>query len=294
MTLPLLHSPIRTAQQLGAVIGQRETIQLEFKSSFWTRRGTGHEHIAEAAKDVAAMANALGGDILIGVAARHSSAIGFAAWTDSGREDHCRELLRDWLHNYLKPASFSPHTSLALVEAPAQSACASVLVVTVPPARQLVAAVADPNQASVRFPIRSLDGTRWADMEEAMLRFTVSSRAAYLALASVLRQGENRVRIVSRYDVIAASRNRATRHRLKVRPVNGAHGLIGELSESMVLFQASPWTRSAEGIHAVIPGGRAQPFPLDFVRAAWRVGDIIHLALVAPLVWEDEDLSFEA
>jgi hypothetical protein len=76
--------------------------------------------------------------------------------------------------------------------------------------------------------------------------------------------------------------------------VNGAHGLIGALTETTFAFRARPWAQSAEGIHAVVPEGNERPIPLEFVRAAWRVGEIIHLALTAPLVWEDEDLTFEA
>lgn len=276
----------------------RETRQLEYKARLWAPAPGSSEpdHMREAAKDVASFANSLGGDIIVGIAARASVAQGFSSWCDAGREDRARENLRDWLKAFLQPASVADHIDAVLVPAPAGAACAQVLVVTVPPSIELVGATWNRADNSVRFPVRSDDGTRWLMMDEAMMQFSLGTRAAFLRLSRCLTGNEDHVRLVSPFETVFTrplAYAAMGRDRVPVPPQSGDHGLIGVLTENHVIFRARPWGWNNQTGAVNIIQGATLAIPLEFVRSAWRVGTLVHLALSATVLWDSQTLVLE-
>lgn len=304
--LPLVHTPIRTAAELARMVAERrsESPQLEFKGLFWKEKnaGTG-DHIREAAKDVAALANGLGGDLILGVQATNSQAMGFSPWCAPGQEDKRREDLRDWLLNYLRPQSFAAHVELVLLPTPSGACCPQALVVTVPPSRDLVGAVVDSAEQSVRYPARAVDGTQWISPEEAMKRYTLGTRARFLAMRQVLDPpaAEHHFRLVSPFLATVADHSAHVEllaqnfaHREPIAAVNGSHGLVGALEDSSFLVRPRPVEIRGTAWSLVIPPGLEFIVPLDLVQTVWCARNkIVQLALSAALIWDGSDFVFE-
>jgi hypothetical protein len=92
---------VRSDLDLAAVVGQSETEELEFKGDTWADG-------EECAKDVAALGNAWGGQILVGVTevGGTSRADGFRDWLGAQTEAAAQQQVQQWLEHSLRPRDF--------------------------------------------------------------------------------------------------------------------------------------------------------------------------------------------
>lgn len=176
--------PIRIYNQVQAIIdgGVAEGLHLEFKSGPvpWPDKEDGTTPGLEAAKDVAAFANTLGGTILAGVTESKSGvASGLSPIKNGGR---LRDHLSAWLGQYLEPREVA--STVELQPIPVDGGC--VLAINVPAwAGPPVAVGWTKGEGVMRFPIRREAITSVMSPNEVFGRAEAASRRTFLQLQAL-------------------------------------------------------------------------------------------------------------
>jgi hypothetical protein len=274
-----LHKPIKTTAEVSRLIDSHEieNDQLDFKEDFW-KKGQ------EAAKDAAAFANRLGGDIIIGVVEENDRATG---WANLSMDEITQRepSVRQWFDRYLKPRELVPSIDTIRIEAPDPNYGA--LVVSIPPSTQL-AAVEDggPDASRFWFPIRTRRDTRILVYEQIMPQ--LANRTGYLKLANLWSGARHPVRFSSPVLVkIREDREDLVQFLGK----NRWHGYLESLSSEIMVANLDSSRRVVR-----VPE-QAVTIPLDFVRTAWLESEqnkMIHIALSVKLVWRDGFWNLES
>jgi hypothetical protein len=151
---------------------KKESQHLDFKREWW-HGGRGEAPGEEAAKDVAALANAEGGDIIVGAAERPGGAFdSFHEWNKPTSPHYKKEPVEEVLKlvsPYLRPRDFVESIRARLVE-PHGAPC-PLLVITIPKSAFLVGcADGSGHEAKVRYPIRTETRTDFIEPGEVLRR----------------------------------------------------------------------------------------------------------------------------
>lgn len=146
--------------------GRKEGQHLDFKREWWFGKNAGEE----AAKDVAALANAEGGDLIVGADEEDTKFKGFHDWNKPGSKVHLEEPVEEILKlisPYLRPRDFVEKVRARMVDV----APFPVLVVTVPKSAFLVGCASGPgHESKIGYPIRTETRTDHIEPGEVMRR----------------------------------------------------------------------------------------------------------------------------
>src|SRR5262245_11624220 len=114
-----LHIPARNPAVVEEYERQHreEDEQLDFKAIVWEKSGTLEKPSLEAAKDVAAFANHLGGDIIIGINDKGDRADGWNPIPNANIPITIRKI-RDWLIKHIRPQEVAELVDIEQVAAP--------------------------------------------------------------------------------------------------------------------------------------------------------------------------------
>src|SRR5216684_2999410 len=295
-----LHRPDPEARIAELVRARKcEDQRLDFKSVFWA--GT-PEWIAkeEAGKDVAAFANAEGGDILVGIKTEKVEgadvAIGFHDAPDLRIADGGDRgvQLKDWLRGRITPREMVETVDTGLLQVHDESGrMHDVLVVSVAawPHGPVAALKGERQEVGGKdpayfFPVRRGEHTRCLTFEEIM-RFTEGSlRSKYLRLLELY--GKEQIFSLASPVMVDDGRVYA--------PFDSAgkyHGVIEAVSSDAVTLAmngTSPLTTSQE-----VPFDRKLSVSLELITAAWRDPEEprrLGLALSATVVWNGNRWTF--
>lgn len=161
----------------------RESESLEFKGPFWKNEAK-RPATEEAGKDVAAFANALGGDILVGVVDGGGHA---ARFSDEPLPANARKELDDLLQVSLSPVSVMNTIKVEAVDCEDSGGRRrTVLVVSVPPwPHGPVCVRRAEGIRAFSFPYRSGADTRFMEMDEMLARAEAGRRSTYLKLLAL-------------------------------------------------------------------------------------------------------------
>lgn len=160
---PFLHNRVGTTERLAELAAARaeEDQHLEFKPN-----------VSDAAKEVAALANAEGGDLIIGAHTNRDPGTNRDRWASWAQPPHPSEKdLRQALQNGLAPREMADSVDILPLEVVDGTRTVPVLVANVPPWPHGPVAFqsqVDVQQASFRFPIRCDAHTRYLSFEEVM------------------------------------------------------------------------------------------------------------------------------
>jgi hypothetical protein len=288
-----LHQPIRDGAAVAGLVSmaESETIHLEFKGGFWekaqsTCKGCGarsqvdKSDALEAAKDVAGLLNAEGGDIVVGVSAKADRANG---WYGSEPPADADETLRRWLRNYLAPREAADFVEPRILVARDQGDDTEhrVLVVNVAPwpfGPVAVQSDVDPQKrANYTFAVRRGRETTYQSFEEIMRLNDGRRRSAFLRireLAPELASG-GAVPFVLRSAFEGGS------HGVPPRPEGSRYGEITSISQETI-------TLAFEEFGTAIPAAKLIA-PLEVVEAVWKdtpIVNLIALLLTRRLLWD--------
>lgn len=164
-----------------------ETLTLEFKRRWWKPPGAKVDSAErEAAKDVAAMMNASGGCIVIGVGEDEGESRRLTLQDAQLSHDPQQQLQR-WLHRHLRPVAAASYASLRIEKVWVRRATGkesvTLAVVDVRPwPNGPVWVQNDSNGDSWRVPVREGAHTKCLTPEVAMTRFQESNRAVAIKL----------------------------------------------------------------------------------------------------------------
>jgi len=176
-----LHTRALSTSVINGFVNQKraEDEQLDFKHIPW-EKGKG----IEAAKDVAAFANHLGGDLMLGISTKNDCASG---WNPIPNADlvSVEDSIRQALISHLRPQEIAEIVEIAKV--PATKADHSVIVVSVPPFRQLVGVEERASdKLTLQFPIRTGNRTRFLTFDEVMNRSSATTRGSFIRLKDLI------------------------------------------------------------------------------------------------------------
>jgi hypothetical protein len=178
---PLLHTRHLDPSEIKRLVRAREmeTFQLDYKAEI------GHEKTAELAKDMAALANAAGGDLIIGIQEnkKGSRAGSWQLIPDAELKAECQRVTQAL--DLLRPPDFI--TSI-LFEPVGIDPNGSVIVISVPPSPDLVGVQDGGLRARLQFPLRVETHTKYLAYEDVMKRSSASGRAMYLKILDLKRR----------------------------------------------------------------------------------------------------------
>jgi hypothetical protein len=296
-----LHKPVRDGDTVARLIAAKaeENQHLDFKGGFWddkrdrckkcgetsVRASSAAE---EVAKDVAAMANAEGGDLLVGVDDTDDRASGW--WGGGGRAipDDAEETVQLWLRNHIAPREAVDPVEIRRLSAkdPVDGALHSVLVITTPPWPYGPVAVQshlNPQMARYSFPVRRGRDTIFRSVEEIMRLNDGQRRSIYLRLLDLVRSSDSPSKAAFQLRSGMHSRGGAD---LESRPLSSRDGsILNVTTEVLTLSIAS--TARLNGMGSIPQSNLT--VPLEIVLAAWRDPDhpsLVALALISPVVWD--------
>jgi predicted HTH transcriptional regulator len=168
-----LHTPVRDIAIIQAWINRSEpeSDRLDFKRQPWDRKEG-----EEAMKDITALANNLGGNIILGVSDEGDCASGWSLIPDSDIPI-IRSRISNWLTDLIHPRNFAELVDVAVIKS--YQPGFSVIIVSVPPYAQLVGFE---KGKLLGFSIRTDQKTRWLTFEEVMHRSAISTRVMYIKL----------------------------------------------------------------------------------------------------------------
>lgn len=171
-----------------------ESETLEFKGEFWSNQKKDSQNPKritsfgreEAGKDVAALANGAGGDIILGIT--EDPATGRAAqFSSASFPKDVHQDLMSFLHASVVPPEMSNTVEVAAVDVTAPAGPTRVYVVSVPPWPHGPVAVRRAEGIdALSFPYRCGRHTRFMNLDEVMSRYEASNRTAYLKLRSFM------------------------------------------------------------------------------------------------------------
>jgi hypothetical protein len=291
-----LHKPARSPAVVEEYERQHreEDEHLDFKAIAWKKGES-----LEAAKDVAAFANHLGGDIIIGINDKGDRADG---WNPIPNADIPNTIsnIRDWLIKHIRPQAVAEIVDIEPVAAPQSDS--SVLVVSIPPVPQLVGIEErESDILTFQFPIRTGRRTRWLTFDEIMARTSTSTRGTYIKL-KVLADSISTTRTISFTSPVLVVAGDELKDLLKPGRI---HCEIVELTPDVIKVQMNGSENPIQGrkwlpngavvmSNPVIVDARHKlTVPLEFVRAVWKdqkASQLEHLsiALSANIVWNGD------
>ena len=190
-----LHDPVSTPDDVLRLLRDRvpEGLHLDYKAA-WS--GSKPDRQEEAGKDVAAFANAEGGDIIVGIEdGPPGLPLGFS------RRPSLLEAsqVRAWLNNVVVPRDVIAGVRIRPITVNDGTGEHEVLVVSVPPWPDGIVGVRTTkagNQAKGRtmndrisflFPFRDEDESRFREFDEVLMTLNTTNRRGYLRLREVLR-----------------------------------------------------------------------------------------------------------
>ena len=292
-----LHKPVRDSSTVAELKAARapEHQHLDFKGGFWEDavqrcQGCGQQTprvgsaAVEAAKDVAAMANALGGDIIVGVDDAGDRASGW--WGGRPIPNDADETMRRWLRNCLAPRDAADCAEVAFRNArdTADGTDHRVLVVNVAPWPYGPVAVQteiDPQRARYFFPSRRDRDTVYLSFEEIMRLNEGSRRSMYLKLRQTLEAPAGR-----------AFQLRSMISGPHPLPLGSRHGTIADVTPDFVMLAMDELEHVGRGT-----GAGNLSVPLELVSAVWRDPDhsgLVSLALSTVILWDGRKWVFGA
>jgi hypothetical protein len=299
----------------------REDEHLDFKGAFWADH-TEKNKLAreEAAKDVAAFMNHLGGTILVGVSEDSDSrASGFnPKFKLRGK----REQLLDWLKSHLAPAEAVRAVGVEEFTVGTPRGDREVLVLNIDPWPHGPVGVRVADRESYRFYVRRDRETRWLSWEEIMRRNDASRRVTYLRAVKMMDAGQPDVRLASPvvvgghqdYTVTVSVAGKAPHGRLvDVGPdaltfamtcsSQAAQDGVAAMSlRAMVASAPTPVDKVGEQFRfmqdlkdeakqSVGDAERHLQVPLDLVVSMWAEtgpsGVLVHMVLAGDVVWRN-------
>jgi hypothetical protein len=299
-TLPFLHDRIRDPAIIKSYVqrpGELETNQLDFKGEIGKHRN-GTVKLTELATDIAALANSLGGELILGLAEVNERAAGLnpipAAALKTNRQWIAQALER------LRPGDFVTSVRPDPVEIdPGQH----VIAISVPPSPDIVA-VRDQDDSRLSFPVRVDCHTEYLPYEEIMLRSRATARTMRLRLFDLYEQ-LNRTAHVKLCSSLGAAAGTGF-------AISGAR----QERDGMVMLLEGDTLRLSmvgypNGFHytiphsgapthtAAIPADRPLQIPYELMRAAWieESGGHMYLCLAldrATVVWNGGDWGIVA
>jgi hypothetical protein len=188
-----LHQPVQSIEDVQGFLANKEEESevLDFKAVPWKKAKPEDEADKktktekkdadlETAKDVAAMANQRGGDIIVGVGDVNDRANGWNAIPEKeikGAEDEVRQALV----NHLRPAELGEAVDIFRLRIPEKNGY--VMVVSVPASAELAAVeetISD--KKTFNYPVRVGKRTTWLGHSEVIMRLSATARAIYLRL----------------------------------------------------------------------------------------------------------------
>ncbi len=296
-----LHTPARSPAVVQDYERQHreEGEQLDFKAIAWEKGKS-----LEAAKDVAAFANHLGGDIIIGINDKGDRADGWNPIPNADIPATIRNI-RDWLIKHIRPQEVAEIVDIEQVVAPQPDS--SVLVVSIPPFPQLVGIEdRETDKIILQFPIRTGRRIRWLTFDEIMTRTSTSTRGTYIKLKALADSigPYTRISFTSPVLVVAGDELKDLLKQGRI------HCEIVELTPDVIKVTMNGSENSLHGrqwhpngtetmSHPVtVEAGHKLTIPLEFVRAVWKdqksISQIEHLsiALSANIVWNGDYWSF--
>jgi hypothetical protein len=270
-----LHKPARDGDAVAELKAAKapEDQHLDFKGGFWEdsirlckscKHPTRVEGSAalEAAKDIAAMANAEGGDVIVGVDDTGDWASGW--WGGKPFPKDADETLRRWLRNYLAPREAADPVEIRLLTARDRidGTDHRVLAINIPPWPYGPIGVQtdiDPQKAQYSFPTRRDRDTIYRSAEEIMRLNDGSRRSIFLRFRDLLgSSGEGGAQFHLRSSMHAVAGGD-----IEPRPPGSCDGRIVTVTPDVVV--------------------------LSLVVAGWRDPDqpaLIAVALAGPIVWD--------
>lgn len=277
-----LHKPADSVQTLDQYIHDHrsEGEQLDFKGY------PGWNDGSEAAKDVAAFANHLGGDIVIGIV----DVDGFADhWLPIPNTDLSifEQQIFNWLRARVYPREFSQSLGRTVINAPIPDH--SALVISVPPSPDLVGIEkwGQKDGTAFKFPIRNGKDTRWMVFEEVMHKMSITTRRIYIRLMQLQQEfGVNAPIYISSPVTIEGEQIPDRRY---VRTDQGIHCELLDVTEDALTVRM----RGLPTRHG--SAGRNLTIPLEFVEAVWSNKDNpsrlpqMAIALNAEITWNQID-----
>jgi hypothetical protein len=293
----LLHRPVADAAGVAALAarGAEETDQLEFK-----RDG------GDLVKEAAALANAAGGDVILGAATTRDPTTNRDRWvrwvaTTPFNEKNAGQDLRD----HLSPSEVADTIRLTPLLINQEGTDYSVLIATVPPwPYGPVAWKSEVNvqQAHFRFPKRFGAQTRYMSLEEIMRTNDGRKRSTYLALRQLFDEmiGGNTPREVSFRLQTGIS---ASPWSFEPLPADAPDGVILDVGPDLLRLRLAARsivqaTGQQGGVPTVLTDDVAPlelAVPLELVLAAWRPAPasyVAALALTVPLLWDRDRWRF--
>ena len=326
MTL-FIHTPITDSESASRVLAEarREDGHLDFKAVFWKdNKDKGRLAPEEAANDVAAFLNHLGGTILVGIGENQSD--GRAnGWCPNFKMKGTRSKLLDWLKTHLVPEVAIDAVRVWEIPVKDGREQRDLLAVNIEPWRHgPVAVLIGKDRESYRFPIRRDRETRFLPWEEIMVRNDAARRGTYLKLLA-LSEPEKRVLITSPMKVRMLGKEAA----LVAVPQDGhgwlrqtatpdhailhldCHSVADEFGRTL-LAEAHPQVQKIadevpDGLKLLIGlfAARAQPqkrpekplsIPFELISAVWAdvtLKNTVNISLKATVLWDGGRWSLE-
>jgi hypothetical protein len=295
-----LHQRVRSIDdvQRFSKDGQRETEILDFKREPWKAKQIQGPILKkaglEASKDVAALANCRGGDIIIGIADDKNTAGALMPIQDVGNVERS---IRQILRNHLRPGDFVEALEYTPLQIPAVTG--HVLVISIPASAELIG-VEDPETSSFSYPVRDGEGTKWLAYSEVMMRLSATTRATYLRLRAAQEELHT---LYVRFSSPVVVQSNGT-YLPVVLPQGEDHGQISDeqsaLNSETVTFNMRGFftetgLRPSQGgllpVAAVkVPADKTATIPLHLIRTSWIQHPpgrepAVYIALDGQLVW---------
>lgn len=234
-----LHARLLDPSKIQALVASAavESESLEFKREFWKNEKDASGRVTsfakeEAGKDVAALANAIGGDILVGIAENKGRAAQFADLPLSGNPRGDLDML---LRASLVPLSVVNTIEVEPVDCKdADGHTRQVLVISVPPwPHGPVGVLRAEGIRAFSFPFRIGSDTRFMEMDQMIAHAEAGRRATFLKLLDLKGPNTPDVRFVGEvsWEVLGEH---------GVLPGLGTHGTLLQVTESTVEVHMGP------------------------------------------------------
>ncbi len=276
-----LHSRIRDGQKVAELVARNEmeSQNLDFKGGFWEdskyrckecgdRALVQRPASVEAGKDVAAMANADGGDLIVGVDDTDDRASG---WFGKPLPIDAHETLRRWLANVLAPREVTDTVEIGRMTARDASDGTEhdVLIVNVPPWSD--GPVGVKSMDAYLFPLRRDRDTRFLSFEEIMRLNEGSRRSVYLRLkeAQAALAGQAAAvtilsPIIVRQGVVGG---KGSEHKYVPSNPAGFNASLGDISQDSL--HLTMWPSEPLALGVLVREALPVVIPLDLIDSVW-------------------------
>lgn len=280
-----LHQRALSTAVIDGFVAQKraEDEMLEFKAIPW-KKGEG----PEAAKDVAAFANHLGGDLILGLGTKNDRASG---WNPIPNAElvSVENTIRQALITYLRPQEIAEIVEIASVSA--TKADHSAMVVSVPPFHQLVGVEERASdKLTLQFPIRTGNRTRFFTFDEIMARAKSTTRATFVKLKWLIAQWDHPgVPVIFSSPVYLLTEV----GQIPLPTPHAMHAQYNEITADTVTVKLQNISLVKQrDDYGTTPFAYNLTIPLEFVRAAWidpnerNLEPKLSIALDSDVVWD--------